>query len=163
MSVKYLTYVNLTSSSEEQPNERTPSPPPRKKSLSPPSQSDNTVGSPHGFNIHGVVIFKNVKKGTEIVDVKNGLRSGLDKGSTSSELEVRVCIQGEKIVVVNKHGEKLVGLLHKNGSNEIVVLCHGFQSSKESNTITNLAYALEKERITLFHFDFAGNGLKGAY
>nr|GFA71086.1 hypothetical protein [Tanacetum cinerariifolium] len=33
MSVKYSTYVNLTSSSEEQPNERTPSPPPRKKSL----------------------------------------------------------------------------------------------------------------------------------
>nr|GEW09876.1 transposase, Ptta/En/Spm, transposase, Tnp1/En/Spm-like protein [Tanacetum cinerariifolium] len=36
MSVKYLNYVNLTSSSEEQPNERTPSPPLRKKSLSPP-------------------------------------------------------------------------------------------------------------------------------
>ncbi|GKE20771.1 hypothetical protein Tco_1432283 [Tanacetum coccineum] len=35
MSVKYPNYVNLTSSSEEQPNERTPSPPPRKKSLSP--------------------------------------------------------------------------------------------------------------------------------
>ncbi|GJT10767.1 hypothetical protein Tco_0857809, partial [Tanacetum coccineum] len=27
MSVKYPTYVNLTSSSKEQPNERTPSPP----------------------------------------------------------------------------------------------------------------------------------------
>ncbi|GJW61821.1 copia protein [Tanacetum coccineum] len=36
MSVKYPNYVNLTSSSEEQPNERTPSPPPRMKSLSPP-------------------------------------------------------------------------------------------------------------------------------
>ncbi|GJU20054.1 hypothetical protein Tco_1153396 [Tanacetum coccineum] len=36
MSVKYPNYVNLTSSSDEQPNERTPSPPPRKKSLSPP-------------------------------------------------------------------------------------------------------------------------------
>ncbi|GJS52031.1 hypothetical protein Tco_0625393 [Tanacetum coccineum] len=36
MSVKYPNYVNLTSSSKEQPNERTPSPPPRKKSLSPP-------------------------------------------------------------------------------------------------------------------------------
>ncbi|GKE63004.1 hypothetical protein Tco_1513371, partial [Tanacetum coccineum] len=35
MSVKYPNYVNLTSSSEEQPNERTPSPPPGKKSLSP--------------------------------------------------------------------------------------------------------------------------------
>ncbi|GJW41565.1 hypothetical protein Tco_0067410 [Tanacetum coccineum] len=36
MSVKYPNYVNLTSISEEQPNERTPSPHPRKKSLSPP-------------------------------------------------------------------------------------------------------------------------------
>ncbi|GJU37901.1 putative reverse transcriptase domain-containing protein [Tanacetum coccineum] len=36
MSVKYPNYVNLTSSSEEQPNERTPSPHLRKKSLSPP-------------------------------------------------------------------------------------------------------------------------------
>nr|GEZ11213.1 hypothetical protein [Tanacetum cinerariifolium] len=42
MSVKYPAYVNLTSSSEEQPNKRTPSPPPRKKSFSPaevPSKS----------------------------------------------------------------------------------------------------------------------------
>ncbi|GJT30091.1 putative alpha/beta hydrolases superfamily protein [Tanacetum coccineum] len=65
---------------------------------------------------------------------------------------------GQKIVVVNKHGENLVGLLHETGSNEIVVLCHGFQSSKESSTIMSLAYALEKEGITAFRFDFAGNG-----
>ncbi|GJV56975.1 hypothetical protein Tco_1457980 [Tanacetum coccineum] len=36
MSVKIPTYVNLESSSEEYRNEKTPSPPPRKKSLSPP-------------------------------------------------------------------------------------------------------------------------------
>ncbi|GKE83856.1 hypothetical protein Tco_1557598 [Tanacetum coccineum] len=36
ISVKYPNYVNLTSSNEEQLNERTPSPPPRKKSLLPP-------------------------------------------------------------------------------------------------------------------------------
>ncbi|GJW48590.1 hypothetical protein Tco_0080236 [Tanacetum coccineum] len=35
------------------------------------SQSDNTVGSPHGFIIHWIVIFKDIKKVTEIVDVKN--------------------------------------------------------------------------------------------
>nr|GEV10147.1 retrovirus-related Pol polyprotein from transposon TNT 1-94 [Tanacetum cinerariifolium] len=42
ISVKYPNYVNITSLSEEQPNERTPSPPPRKKSFSPlqaPSKS----------------------------------------------------------------------------------------------------------------------------
>nr|GEV13423.1 hypothetical protein [Tanacetum cinerariifolium] len=45
MSVKYPNYVNLTSSSEEQPNERTPSPPPRKKSLSPPQALSKSISS----------------------------------------------------------------------------------------------------------------------
>ncbi|GJR63593.1 hypothetical protein Tco_1505755 [Tanacetum coccineum] len=45
MSVKYPNYVNLTYSSEEQPNERTPSPPPRKKSLSPPQASLKSISS----------------------------------------------------------------------------------------------------------------------
>nr|GEX15882.1 hypothetical protein [Tanacetum cinerariifolium] len=45
MSVKYLNYVNLTCSSEEQPNERTPSPPPRKKSLSPPEALSKSISS----------------------------------------------------------------------------------------------------------------------
>ncbi|GJW08437.1 hypothetical protein Tco_1570860 [Tanacetum coccineum] len=43
MSVKYSNYVNLTSSSEEQPNKRTPSPPPRKKSLSPPQAPSKSI------------------------------------------------------------------------------------------------------------------------
>nr|GEU72809.1 hypothetical protein [Tanacetum cinerariifolium] len=45
ISVKYPTYVNLTSSSEKQPNERTPSPPPRKKSLSPPQSPSKSISS----------------------------------------------------------------------------------------------------------------------
>ncbi|GKF18122.1 hypothetical protein Tco_0063040 [Tanacetum coccineum] len=45
MSVKYPNYVNLTSSCEEQPNKRTPSPPPRKKSLSPPQAPSKTISS----------------------------------------------------------------------------------------------------------------------
>ncbi|GKD80155.1 alpha/beta hydrolase fold protein [Tanacetum coccineum] len=64
----------------------------------------------------------------------------------------------QRRVVVNKHGEKLVGLLHETGSIHIVVLCHGFQSSKETSTMVNLANALQKEGITAFRFDFAGNG-----
>nr|GEW42307.1 hypothetical protein [Tanacetum cinerariifolium] len=43
MSVKYLTYVNLTSSSEKQPNEITPSPPSRNKSLSPPQAPSKSI------------------------------------------------------------------------------------------------------------------------
>ncbi|CAI0387322.1 unnamed protein product [Linum tenue] len=63
-----------------------------------------------------------------------------------------------RVIISNKHGEKLVGLLHDSGSKEIVVLCHGFQSSKDYTAMSNLANALEKEEITAFRFDFAGNG-----
>ncbi|GJR40374.1 hypothetical protein Tco_1216058 [Tanacetum coccineum] len=35
------------------------------------SRSDNTVGSPHGFIIHGIVISKNVKEVTKVIDVEN--------------------------------------------------------------------------------------------
>nr|GEY34607.1 hypothetical protein [Tanacetum cinerariifolium]GFC43356.1 hypothetical protein [Tanacetum cinerariifolium] len=45
MSVKYPTYVNLTSSSEEQPNDITPLPPPRKKSFSPPEALSKSISS----------------------------------------------------------------------------------------------------------------------
>ncbi|GJW85638.1 hypothetical protein Tco_0158783 [Tanacetum coccineum] len=45
MRVKYPNYVNLTSSSEEQPNERTPSPPSRKKSLSPSQAPSKLISS----------------------------------------------------------------------------------------------------------------------
>nr|GEU71604.1 hypothetical protein [Tanacetum cinerariifolium] len=45
MSVKYTNYVNLTSSSEEQLNEKTLSSPPRKKSLSPPQAPSKSISS----------------------------------------------------------------------------------------------------------------------
>ncbi|GKE43894.1 hypothetical protein Tco_1471178 [Tanacetum coccineum] len=35
------------------------------------SWSDNTLGSPHGFVIHWIVILKNIKKVAEVIDVKN--------------------------------------------------------------------------------------------
>ncbi|GKE52473.1 hypothetical protein Tco_1487629 [Tanacetum coccineum] len=34
-------------------------------------RSDNTVDSPHGFIIHWIVILKNIKKMTEVIDVEN--------------------------------------------------------------------------------------------
>ncbi|GKD08722.1 hypothetical protein Tco_1188407 [Tanacetum coccineum] len=45
MSVKTPTYVNLESSSEEHQNEKTPSPPLRKKSLSPPHVPSKSTSS----------------------------------------------------------------------------------------------------------------------
>ncbi|XP_022749938.1 uncharacterized protein LOC111299162 [Durio zibethinus] len=67
-------------------------------------------------------------------------------------------IEQQRVIIPNKHGEKLVGLLHETGSKGIVILCHGFRCNKEHNTMVNLAAALEKEGISVFRFDFAGNG-----
>ncbi|OWM63399.1 hypothetical protein CDL15_Pgr022144 [Punica granatum] len=66
--------------------------------------------------------------------------------------------QQRTVVVMNKHGEKLVGILHETGSKELVIVCHGFQSTKERIPMVNLAGALEKEGISAYRFDFAGNG-----
>ncbi|KAL2553979.1 alpha/beta-hydrolase superfamily protein [Forsythia ovata] len=64
----------------------------------------------------------------------------------------------QKIIIQNKHGEQLVGLLHETGSTEIVIVCHGFLCTKENRIMANLAVALENEGISAFRFDFAGNG-----
>ncbi|GJZ79920.1 hypothetical protein Tco_0644757 [Tanacetum coccineum] len=45
ISVRPPTYVNLESLSEEHQNEKTPSPPPRKKSLSPPNAPSKSTSS----------------------------------------------------------------------------------------------------------------------
>ncbi|CAI9100599.1 OLC1v1037728C1 [Oldenlandia corymbosa var. corymbosa] len=64
----------------------------------------------------------------------------------------------EKITLKNRHNEKLVGVLHDSGSVDIVVLCHGFRSSKDYKMMVNIAAALENKGISAFRFDFAGNG-----
>ncbi|KAM1155682.1 hypothetical protein ACFX13_027138 [Malus domestica] len=66
--------------------------------------------------------------------------------------------QQQRIIVPNKHGENLVGLLHETGSADLVILCHGFRDTKEHYIMVNLAVALENEGISSFRFDFAGNG-----
>ncbi|XP_051114309.1 uncharacterized protein LOC127239957 [Andrographis paniculata] len=64
----------------------------------------------------------------------------------------------QKITIPNKRGEKLSGVLHETGSENLVVLCHGFRSTKEYTIMVNIATALENEGISAFRFDFAGNG-----
>lgn len=64
----------------------------------------------------------------------------------------------QRVLVTNTHGEKLVGLLHHMGSDKVVVLCHGFTGSKDYSLITDLAAALTKQGISVFRFDFSGNG-----
>ncbi|VVB14175.1 unnamed protein product [Arabis nemorensis] len=67
-------------------------------------------------------------------------------------------IQHRRVVIENSHGEKLVGVLHDTGSTEIVVICHGFQSSKDRIPMLTIANVFEREMISSFRFDFAGNG-----
>lgn len=64
----------------------------------------------------------------------------------------------QKIMIQNSHGEKLMGILHETGSQELVIVCHGFRSSKDRIPMINIAAAFEKEGISAFRFDFAGNG-----
>ncbi|KAB2604246.1 hypothetical protein D8674_036690 [Pyrus ussuriensis x Pyrus communis] len=80
------------------------------------------------------------------------------RSEISSSHVVYVLGQQQKIIVLNKHGEKLVGLLHETGSADLVILCHGFRDTKENYIMVNLAVALEDEGISFFRFDFAGNG-----
>ncbi|CAI9286085.1 unnamed protein product [Lactuca saligna] len=78
--------------------------------------------------------------------------------TTSVNVEQNPGIELQRIIIQNKHGEKLVGLLHETGSKEIVIICHGFQCTKEYSMMVDLALALEKQGITVFRFDFSGNG-----
>ncbi|KAE9601612.1 hypothetical protein Lal_00040596 [Lupinus albus] len=64
----------------------------------------------------------------------------------------------QKVTITNKHGNKLVGILHESGTTEIVILCHGLGASKEDNIIVNLAAGLDNAGISSFRFDFSGNG-----
>lgn len=66
----------------------------------------------------------------------------------------------QRVVVANKHGENLVGMLHHAGSNKVVVLCHGFAARKDDSIMIDLAAALTKQGMNAFRFDFSGNGWK---
>ncbi|XVF35330.1 hypothetical protein REPUB_Repub18cG0136300 [Reevesia pubescens] len=67
-------------------------------------------------------------------------------------------VEQQRIVIRNSPGENLVGILHETGSKDLVIICHGFQSKKERIPMVSLATALEREGISAFRFDFAGNG-----
>lgn len=41
-----------------------------------------------------------------------------------------IVVQRRRVVIPNSHGEKLVGILHETGSKQLVIVCHGFQSTK---------------------------------
>lgn len=67
----------------------------------------------------------------------------------------------EKLFFKNSKGNKLCGILSNPTSSKekpIIILCHGFSSSKESSTYVKLQDILNKHNISIFRFDFFGHG-----
>lgn len=67
----------------------------------------------------------------------------------------------KKVFFDNSKGNKLVGIVSNNNRSKdrpIIILAHGFTSSKDSGTYTTLADELEKQGVTSFRFDLFAHG-----
>jgi pimeloyl-ACP methyl ester carboxylesterase len=67
----------------------------------------------------------------------------------------------EKIYFNNSKGDKICGVLSNptdDTSRPIIILCHGFSTSKNNHTNTQLERILNKSSISTFRFDFFGHG-----
>ena len=61
--------------------------------------------------------------------------------------------------IFNKDNEGLTGIFHQvNDRKDLVIVCHGFNESKEKDLIKKFCEALNKEGFNAFRFDFSGNG-----
>ena len=67
----------------------------------------------------------------------------------------------QKLSFSDSQGNKLVGILSnptEDLSQPIIILCHGFSSSKDSGTYLSLEKELKENNISTFRFDFYGHG-----
>ena len=67
----------------------------------------------------------------------------------------------KKIFFKNSKGSKLCGILSNPTSQKeksIIILCHGFSTSKEGRTYVRLEQILNGSGISTFRFDFFGHG-----
>jgi alpha/beta superfamily hydrolase len=67
----------------------------------------------------------------------------------------------QKIFFKNSKGNKLCGILSNPASQKekpIIILCHGFSTSKEGRTYVRLEEILNNKGISTFRFDFFGHG-----
>lgn len=63
------------------------------------------------------------------------------------------------IIIKNKQGEKLKGVLYSSkGNTGLIIICHGFGGSRKSDFIKNLTSGLKIKNYDTFSFDFSGNG-----
>ena len=69
-----------------------------------------------------------------------------------------------KIYFPSSKGHRLCGILSDPSGNKrrpLIVLCHGFTTSKDGRTYTRLEEVLNKENYSTFRFDFFGHGESG--
>jgi len=67
----------------------------------------------------------------------------------------------EKIHFNNSKGDRLCGIISNptdDTSKPVIILCHGFTTSKDNFTNSNLERILNKGSISTFRFDFFGHG-----
>jgi dipeptidyl aminopeptidase/acylaminoacyl peptidase len=67
----------------------------------------------------------------------------------------------EKVIFKNSKGNKLCGILSNptfQKEKPIIILCHGFSTSKEGRTYVRLEEILNSSGISTFRFDFFGHG-----
>lgn len=64
----------------------------------------------------------------------------------------------EKVFFEDEDSNKLCGILSDKGKTSIVVMCHGFSSSKDGKTYLRLEGILNENDISTFRFDFYGHG-----
>ncbi|GKC88468.1 ribonuclease H-like domain-containing protein [Tanacetum coccineum] len=135
MSVKYPNYVNLTSLSKEQPNERTPSPAPRNKSLSPPQALSKSISSKSiHYTFSSSPIIKN---GNKVLKGTVGETKQEYKPTTAEEKQDR---RNE----MEATGTLLMALLNKDqlkfhSYKDAKLLMKAIEKSTNSNSNTNEA------------------------
>jgi len=66
-----------------------------------------------------------------------------------------------KVHFFNSKHQKLVGILHENKTDKIIIICHGMTGSKENNFIPLLSNNLFENGFSVLRFDFTGNGESG--
>jgi len=67
----------------------------------------------------------------------------------------------EKIHFENSRGTRLYGILSNptyDKTNPVIILCHGFSTSKDGRTYVRLEEILNEQGISTFRFDFFGHG-----
>lgn len=64
----------------------------------------------------------------------------------------------EKLIIVNKNKDRLVGYLYKNTSKTIVIFCHGVDSMNMFPGIDEAFQMYHATGASVFSFDFSGHG-----